>query len=226
MTSMRPLAIVSLVVLGASPVAAQQMSRYRDYALESSVASVATISGARESDTKTLHERPAKIQELEWRAPYVRSGAEMADPVRDVLFSFYNDQLYRIVVTYERDRMEGLRNDDVIGSLSATYGAPLLGKVTRSALPADVPADSVVVARWEDPVSLMILTRDIYTPQFQLLLISKTLNARARAAISAALRLDIKEAPQRELDQRKKEVADAREASQKARVTNKAAFRP
>ena len=47
----------------------------------------------------------------------------------------------------------------------------------------------------------------------------------ARAAIKEAGRLDTKEAPQRELDQRTKEAADARVASEKARVTNKAAFR-
>jgi hypothetical protein len=82
------------------------------------------------------------------------------------------------------------------------------------------------VARWEDAESLMILTRGIYSAPFQLLVISKTLNTRARAAIKQALRLEMQEAPQRERDQRKKEVADAREASQKARVVNKAAFRP
>jgi len=49
---------------------------------------------------------------------------------------------------------------------------------------------------------------------------------RARAAITEAVRLDTQEAPQRELDSRKKEVADARVASEKARVINKAAFRP
>jgi hypothetical protein len=31
--------------------------------------------------------------------------------VRVVLFSFYDDQLYQIVVTYDRERMEGLTND-------------------------------------------------------------------------------------------------------------------
>jgi hypothetical protein len=59
-----------------------------------------------------------------------------------------------------------------------------------------------------------------------LMLISKALNARARAAIKQALRLETQEAPQRERDQRKKESADALAAGQKARVVNKAAFRP
>jgi hypothetical protein len=59
-----------------------------------------------------------------------------------------------------------------------------------------------------------------------LVLISRTLKPRARTAMEEALRLDAQEAPQRELDQQKKEAADAGVASQKARAVNKAAFRP
>jgi hypothetical protein len=59
-----------------------------------------------------------------------------------------------------------------------------------------------------------------------LVLVSKTLSPRARAAIKEALRLDTVEAPKRERDQRTKEVDNARVASQKARVVNKAAFKP
>jgi hypothetical protein len=52
------------------------------------------------------------------------------------------------------------------------------------------------------------------------------LHARARAAIKAAARLDILDAPRRELEQQKKDVEDAAAASAKARTINKAAFRP
>jgi hypothetical protein len=58
------------------------------------------------------------------------------------------------------------------------------------------------------------------------MLTSKALNGPARAAIKEAGRLDAKKAPQRELDQRTKQTADARVASEKARIANKAAFRP
>jgi hypothetical protein len=226
MTRLFVVAVASIVVLSGSRLGAQELSRYRDYALESSVTSVATVSKARESETRTLYERPAKIQQLEWRAPYVPSGTEMADPVHDVLFSFCDDQLYQVVVTYDRDRMEGLTTADVLASLSATYGVPGRKAAGPSAVPIDLPPDTIVVARWEDAASLVILTRGSYSPQFQLMLISKALNTRARAAIKQALRLDTQEAPQRERDQRKKESADALAASQKARVVNRAAFRP
>jgi hypothetical protein len=55
---------------------------------------------------------------------------------------------------------------------------------------------------------------------------SKALSTRARDAIREAGRLDAIDAPRLELEQQKKEVADANEARDKVRTTNKAAFRP
>jgi hypothetical protein len=227
---MRPtkaLAIASVVVLCAHPVAAQDLSCYRGYALESSVAAVVTLSGARESDVKSLHERPAQIQQLEWHPPYVLSGTVGADPVEDVIFSFYNGALYQLVVRYDRGRMEGLTDADIVTSVSSTYGiSPVRLGSARAVVAADVAPASTVVARWEDQSALMTLTRASYPPQYQLTVTSKALNGPARAAIKQANRLDTKEAPQRELDQRKQQAADALRKGEKARVANKAAFRP
>ena len=227
MITRRVLAIAVLGVACASaPLSAQSLSRYRVYALEGSVASIVKTSGAREADLKTLHERPARIQEIEWRAPYRAAGTMAADPIRNVLFSFYDDQLYRLVVTYERDRMEGLTDADVIESISAAYEAlPMLVR-SSAAPPLDLPAETTVVARWDDGASVLTLVRQGYSREFQLVLISKQLAARARIAAKAAARLDTQEAPQRELTQRRKDVADARAAQEKARAVNKAAFRP
>jgi hypothetical protein len=228
MTSVRAVTVASLaLVFAAQPLVAQELSRYRGYALKSSLASVVEVSGARESDISTPHVRPSKIQELEWRAPYA-SGRDPADPVREVQFSFCDDQLYQVVVTYDQNRTDGLTNDDMIESFSATYGVPVLSttRTARGASPAGVPADTKVVARWEDTATMALLTRSTDGPEYQFVLMSKTLDARARAAIKEAIRLDRQEAPQREIDQQKKEVADASLASEKARVTNKAAFRP
>jgi hypothetical protein len=217
-----------LVLLSVEALVAQTPFRYREYALGSSVASVIKISNTRDDSVRTLHERPALMQELEWRAPYVSTGTELADPVRDMLFSFYDDQLYQVAVTYDGDRMEGLTNADVIESLSSAYGVPLLrhSNAGRTAVPGDTAGESTVVAQWEDAASILTLTRGTYSPRVRLVLSSKTLNPLARAAIKEAFRLDTLEAPGRERDQRKKEAADARAASQKARVVNKAAFKP
>ena len=209
---------------GAQAAWAQDVSRYRGYVLESSLESVIAQSGVRAADVKTVHQRPAKIQELEWRAPYVGSEGEPADPVHDIAFSFYNEALYQIVVSYDRERTDGLTSNDIIESLTATYGAP----VARPARTRPAPAlrESVVLAQWEKDGSSVTLVRDTYTPEFQLILISKALSARARDAIRKGVRLDAVEAPRRELERREKDAADARAARAKTRTTNKAAFRP
>lgn len=227
MAIVRVLAIVSLGLAFSSPDAvAQSLSRYRGYALESSVASIVKATGASASDLKTLHERPAKIQELQWRAPYVSAGSGAADPVRSVLFTFYQDQLYRIVVTYDGNRMEGLTSGDVLDSVSAAYGTLPMQPRAADSVPLDMPAYTTIVARWDDGASVLSLVRRGHSQEFQLVLISKQLAARARTAMTEALRLDTNEAPQRELDQRNKALADARGAQEKVRVVNKAAFKP
>ena len=227
MTAVRVLAIVSLgVVLSAPPVVGQSLFRYRGYALESSLASIVKTSGAREADLQTLHARPSRIQELEWRAPYVAAGSAPADPVRSVLFSFYENQLYRMVVTYDRDRTEGLTDGDVLDSLSAAYGALPMQARDGDRTPVDLPTNTTVVARWDDGNSVLTLTRGGYSREFKLVLISKRLSALASSATREAIRLDAKEAPQRELDRQTKTLSDARLTQEKARVVNKAAFKP
>ena len=147
----------------------------------------------------------------------------MADPVRSIAFSFYNDALYQIIVNYDRDRTAGLTNTDVIESISATYGVPVLATAkTRTSAPAEAAIDSSVLARWDTADSQLTLLRGSYMPDYQLILISKSLGTRARTAIRDAVRLDASEAPGREAEQRKKEAG----ALDKARVANKAAFKP
>jgi hypothetical protein len=222
----RALSLVIAVglIFGGQVASAQDMSRYRAYVLDSSLDSVVLASGARAADAKTLHQRPATIQELEWRAPYADSRNTQADPVRDMSFTFYNDALYRVIVNYDRDRTEGMTDGDIVESLTAAYGVPTLAsaRTRTSPPPAEAFPDSIVVARWENAESLLTLIRRSYTPEFRLILISKPLSARAQNAVREAIRLDAIEAPRREAEQRKKEAGDASVARDK----NKAAFRP
>lgn len=227
MNRARALAISVSLIVSAQVAQAQELSRYRTYVLDSSVDTVVTTIGARATKASTLHERPAKIQELQWRAPYVSPGSASADPVRDIAFSFVNDALYQVLVSYDRDRTAGLSDDDIIQSLSASYGTPTLkSTIVRTELPAAVLDDAIVLAQWSDAATSLTLLRDMYSPDFQLVLISKALNARARSAIREAIRLDTLEAPQRELEKRKQDVAEASATRDKTRATNKAAFRP
>jgi hypothetical protein len=206
---------------------AQDVSRYRGYVLESTLASVVATSGARATDAKTLHERPAKIQEMEWRAPYASSGNALADPVKGIVFTFLDDALYQVIVSYDRDKTDGLTNSDIIGTLTAAYGPPVLRSAKQQPTrPAAAQPDTTALAQWETAQTSLTLVRGTHTPEFQLILLSKPLSLRARNATREAIRLDAAEAPQRELDQRKKEAAEASAAREQTRETNKAAFRP
>ncbi len=215
---------VAVFVLSSQTVSAQDVTRYRAYALESSLDAVLLESGSRASDVRVLHERPASIQELEWRAPYANSGNEGIDPVRSIVFSFCDNALYRVLVSYDTARTEGLSNSDIIGAFTATYGAPVIGSAKNR--PLDAAADTVMLAQWDRAGSSLTLLRGVYSSEFQLLLTSKTLSTRARGAIREAARLDTADAPRLEREQRKKDAADATAASDKIRATNKAAFRP
>ena len=219
--------VVSVLILIGNVASAQDLSRYRGYVLESTLESVIATSRARATDVKTLHARPANIQELEWRAPYVSSGSPLADPVGGIAFTFFNDALYQLVVTYDRERTDGLTNNDIIGTLATAYGAPVLRTAkSQASRPAAAHPDAVVLAQWETAEASLTLVRGAYAPEFQLILISKPLSTRARTASREAIRLDAAEAPQRESARLKKAADDAGSARDKTRDTNKAAFRP
>ena len=224
MNSARIFLIALVLVLSSQLGSAQDLTRYRVYVLESSLESVVAASGTRAADAKTLHERPAKIQQLEWRAPYGSSERELADPVQGAVFTFYDGALYQVVVSYNRGRTDGLSNSDIIESLTAEYGDPVLASA-RNRPPAAI-IGTLVLAHWDSAGSSLTLLRSAYSAEFQLVLVSKALSTRAKSAIREAGRLDAIEAPRRELEERNKEIADAADARDKVRTTNKAAFRP
>jgi hypothetical protein len=223
-------AVMVGILLNARAGSGEDLLRYRDYVLGSSLATIAKTSGIAAAEARTAHERPARIQTLKWRAPYRPLDAVAADPVRDIVFNFADDALYQVVVTYEGSRVEGLTDDDLIGVLSAAYGEPELVRkdvVARSVSPGlDLPSKTLVVARWDTAGSSVMLTRGMFATGVQLVLTSKSLYTTARAAITEAVRLDTSEAPQREMDTRTREATAATTAQAKARAQNKATFRP
>jgi hypothetical protein len=220
----RRFAVAAVLVLTTQLVSAQDALRYRAYALDSSVDTVLAATGSRAADIRVRHERPAVIQELEWRAPYAHSGAEPADPVRTIVFSFCDNALYQVLVNYDLSRTDGLSNGDIIDSLTAVYGAPVLASARNR--PLDASADTVVLAQWDRAGSSLTLLRGVYSAEFQLMLTAKATSTRARGAIREAARLETADAPRREREQRKQDAADAVAARDKIRTANKAAFRP
>jgi hypothetical protein len=76
--------ILMLLVLGAafaaSSMRAQDLSNYRQFRLESDLVSVAKQTGMKPSDAKTIHDRPALIQEMAWY-PNRTLGASARTPI-------------------------------------------------------------------------------------------------------------------------------------------------
>ena len=206
---------------------AQELSRYRTFDLGATLASISTSTGVAASEAKTLHERPALLQNLEWRPSRWNTGTTTAstDPVEQMVFSFYNDRLFRIVVDYDHDGTDGMTNADLIEAISAIYGAPL-AKSPRVAprVPSEVEADSgEAVARWGDSEHTIVLYRtSSYGQALRLIVTALPVDALARKAESQARRLDEREAPSREIARQKQEQA----AAEKARVANKKVFLP
>lgn len=217
--------------LGGNPVSARSLdvpdlSKYREFQFGMDLAAVAKLVDMKPSEAKVIHLRPAVIQELEWQ-PQISLTASQADPVKGIFFSFYNGELFRIVVSYDRHKTEGLTTEDVANAISAQYGTATKPDAEIIFSSSQVYNDSeVVLARWEDSQYSFNLFRSSYQPTFGIVAFSKRADALARAAVADAIRMDEQEAPQREIERQKKQDADHRDDQEKARLGNRPNFRP
>jgi hypothetical protein len=230
MIDSRTLAVCVIgVVFSAHGAGAQGQARYRDFLLGADLASVATVVDVAASEAKVIHERPSLLQELQWRPPYWISGTSQrqTDPVQLIAFRFYDNQLFRLVIDYDRQRTDGMTDADMIEAISATYG-PQLSAKSRTTVPASqIDNESgPSIARWGNADYSVVLHRSTYASAFRLVVTSPRLDALARTAAAQALRLEAREAPQREVARQQKEEDDNRALQEKAREANKAVFRP
>jgi hypothetical protein len=217
----RPINKLPFLVLLFSPLlSGADLSTYRGFQFGMSLNAAVKHSGMDTSEVTMIHERPARIQQLSWRP--VRFFSSDTDPVEQVLFSFYNGQLFRIVVNYDTEKTNGLTSADIIDAISAKYGTPTKPGVAV-VLASQFSDDTVqVIARWEDAEYSFNLVQLPYGSAFKLLILSKGLNALADAALAEGIRLDGQEAPQRE----KIKEQNAQSELDKARLVNKEHFRP
>jgi hypothetical protein len=231
MTGTRTLAIGVGLLLLAQAAQSQDRTFYRTYRLGNNLTSVAALAKVAATGAKTVHQRPSLIQELEWRQPYVMSGSAMSqsDPVQRIVFTFYDDQLFRLVISYDRQRTNGLTDTDMVEALSATYGVALLQPSVTS-LPALTGALvselGAPIAQWGDVDYSVGLYRSSFASEFRVVVTSPRLEALAEKASAEATRLDQREAPQREIDRKNKEAEVTRASQEKARLANKATFKP
>ena len=223
--------IVCTIVLGLGWIQvahAQGLPQYREFHLGANLATVANATGARQSDVKVIHQRPALIQEMEWRPRYFPGRVpSQTDPVDLMVFGFYDDQLYKISVDYDVRKTEGLAPADLMHAISAEFGAPpsLLASTLRA--PEMQYGDSDrLLATWSGADYSLKLFRVSYQNAFRLIVESATLADRARLARREALRLDAVEAPARDLARQRQEAEAARYADDEAKRANLPGFRP
>lgn len=219
------LVVVLCAVAGAhllleTPLQAE-LANYRGLQFGMNLAAAAKRTGLRTSDARFVQQRPALIQEMDWQP----RSMPMADPVRDAVLSFLNGELYRIVVTYDRYKIEGLTTDDVVEGISVNYRTATK-PVAEIAYRSIYGQTGIVIARWEDPQYSYDLVRTGDGTSFAMVLYSKGLEAAAQASILEAARLDLQEAPQREMDKQRKLDEGRRLDLEKSRTVNKPNFRP
>ena len=208
-----------LTVLVAS-ASAEDLSRYRNHVLGESLAEVVSKASARAGDVTTLHERPASIQQLDWRPPYASVRSYDTDPVESIRFAFVDGRLYELTVSYVHARTKGLSDAELVAGVATVYG-PTVSSVGRTPIaPADATG-STVLGRWQQPEASLMLVRGTYD-DVQLIVRSSALAEQASAAIRTALAMDTAEAPARA-----KAADNALEAVVEAeRARNRAGFRP
>jgi hypothetical protein len=192
---------LSLILLSAPLIYGQDLSKYGAFSLGTSLAELSKQVGPYSHYTTLIHQRPSAIQELTfWTLHSSRSPAGVY-PVSQILFSFYNAALYRIVVTYDRYDTEGLTDDDMVQVVSARYGTATrlypeisfsptnyLDGSTDKVIPffltsAPNRSADVVIAQWEDSQNSVSLFRSTSRNSFGLAISSKRLDAQAEAAI-------------------------------------------
>ena len=226
------LAIASCgVLLSISPLHAQTREGYREFALGSPLVRVMAQTDSTLADVTRLHERPALIQQLRWRIPYLAVGTNepRKDTVQQIVFGFLDDQLFSITVDYDRLRVEGMTDSDMIAALSERYGSPVIPLVppkSSDALTIGPSVSNALVARWDRDDVAVALLRNAFTDGFQLVVTSKRLDNLARVAAAEAVKLDVAAAPALELARQQRDADNVRDAKERARVANKAAFKP
>ena len=191
--------LVFLILLSASAIHARDLSSYRGFQFGMNLSAVAQQTGMNRAEAKMLHQRPAMIQELWWQRSFGGSSLQR-DPVGEIVFSFYNGDLFRMLISYDRDRTGGLTDDDMIEAISAkcSLAARPVARIVLFSSSQVYNENEKVIALWEDSQYSYSLYRSSRRRAFGMLILSKRLDTLAQGAIVEAMRLDNQEAPRRE----------------------------
>lgn len=199
---------------------------YRDFQLGGDLRAISALAGVPAAEARTIHEQPALLQDLEWRRGYSAGDGAAVDPVQQIAFSFYDNQLFRLVIDYDRGRTEGMTDVDMVEAISTMYGTPRTPAAKAGGLARVDGESGVRVAEWGSGEYTAVLYRSSYASGFRMVVTSPRLAALARKAEAQALRLEARDAPERERARQRKEAETERAAKAKARSANKATFKP
>jgi hypothetical protein len=224
MTRFRIFALaIAWVVVSSSVISAQDLSRYREFQLGMRMVTVAQQAGIT-PEPHVLLRRPALIQELMWQPPRVSTSLLQRESVGKVLFRFYNDQLFRMVVTYDRERTLGLTAEDLVDAISTRDGLARLHVTEKPSLATAPYGTNEIVAQWEDSQHSLDLYSSPQLSTFALVVVSKRIDALAQVATGEAT-LDAQGAPQQAIERQRTQTEGDR-VTQEARRVNKSTFRP
>jgi hypothetical protein len=225
--TVRLMTLGAFVVAFSIPLSAQDHSRYRDYRIGDDLRAIAEQSGLVPPVAPIIAREPLGLREMEWRPQYSRGATQRSEAVARITFGFFNDQLFRIVVDYERLRTQGMTEADMVEAISETYGPPSRRVVAAPAVTARTGEGAdFLVAVWEDPDYSVTLLRVPESAAFRMIVASTRLATLAQAAGAGAVGFDVHEAPNPDVPAHSTEDEDGHSIQHKLRIANKAAFRP
>jgi hypothetical protein len=220
----RFLALLLMALLFVAPILrAQNFSKYRDFSLGTNLATVLKRTEKKLADVTTTHGVPALFQEVTWWPPSLPGASSRSDSVEQVLFYFFNGELYKIAVIYDQSSTEGLTAEDLIKTISAKYGPPAsVVPEPASTLSVGYDTQQKTVASWQDSLYCLSLVRTSSSDRFGLLIYSKRVNAEAELGLVEAAKREKEQAPAREAERQKKQT----DALELTRQQNQKSFRP
>jgi hypothetical protein len=227
-TLIRQVAVALLcIAFYPSLAGAQRRHDYRTYRMGDDPMSIARQIGVH-SPAAAVPGVPGPVVELRWRAQYVRrGGTPSSDPVTLLVFSFYEDQLFRVVIDYSADRTEGMTEADMVAAVSRVYGPPAKRTDPPNAvgLHPERPADSVV-AQWIDGELQVALLAVRGQTAFRMIVASVPLGALALGAGARETPADLQGGSSIDAARPNAGVERAGAAWEKRRRANIAAFIP
>ena len=224
MTTYVSVASLALVLMfAAAPLRADtRWSHYRGVTLGDSMAAAEQrldVAGT----GKVLFTAPALVHELTWRPHRFISGViATPDPLAELVMTFMNDRLVRMVAIYDRDRTAGLTDADFIELLTQTYGAPLLASRGLGGVRND---PRPTIGSWGDDSVLVRLWTEMHPRRVGLTITSLDETA-LQAASAGAATLERDSAPARAAARQAAAETARKQLEEKTRLANKANFKP